>query len=313
MEKQKEIKTATEIIDAYMKSKGLGVAKLIKRFPLLGSEKTYRDLRAGKVEGYALENHVENYVGLARTMEALLETGEIELYESLPAVTELWDAILEAMASIGTDRVVFVDGESGHGKTTAARIMVGKYGSRVRMLEATDMWKDSAGAMLDEIMLALGATEHPVSGVAKLSRCIAMLRNQRRTIIIDEAHHLGPRSMNVVKTLVNKTPGEFVLMGIPAMWAKLHKAAYIEARQLSTNRLSGRVKLVFKTADTLAYMKEIFPDAPADQLRTAAKMITSTAAEHGCMAFVRDVCRLMVSGFSLEAVTSAAQTVLKRK
>lgn len=313
MDKQAEIKKAAELIGAYMKRKGIGLAKLVKKYPLLGSEKTFRDLRAGKTDGYNLENHLENYTSLASSLELQLETGEIELYDTLPAVIELRGAILDAMASIGTDRVVMVDGESGHGKTTAARILVAKYGTRIRMLEATDMWKDSPGAMLDEILLALGEPEAPISGVAKLNRCIVALRNMRRTLIIDEGHHLGPRSMNVVKTLVNKTPGEFVLMGIPAMWAKLHKAAYVEARQLSTNRLSSRVNLVFGTADVLAYLKEIFPDNEHAELRHAAKTIEQYATSHGCMAFVRDVCRQFDGGFAVEAVQGAVDTVLKRK
>jgi phage major head subunit gpT-like protein len=52
--------------------------------------------------------------------------------------------------------------------------------------------------------------------------------------------------MNVVKTLVNQSPGEFCLIGIPSVWAKMYKSAYAEARQLSTNRLSERVSVAME-------------------------------------------------------------------
>ena len=313
MENGLQIKNAIESIDSYMKRKGLGLGKLVRKYPLLGSEKTYRDLRAGKTDDYRLENHVENYTGLATTLKLQLETGGIELYESLPAVVDLRAAILEAMASIGTDRVVIVDGESGHGKTTAAQILVAKYGVRIRMMEATDMWNDSPGAMLDEIILTFGESSPPITGTQKLKLCIDLLRNMRSTLIIDEAHHLGPRSMNVVKTLVNKTPGEFVLMGIPAMWTKMHKASYIEALQLSTNRLSCRISLKLDHTDVLAYLREIFPDDEIADLRHAAKTIAPYAKINGYMAFVRDVCRQMTAGFSIADVQPAIDAVLKRK
>ena len=44
--------------------------------------------------------------------------------------------------------------------------------------------------------------------------------------MIDEAHHLGPHCLNTVKTLVNTTPGEFILVAIPTLWNKLQAHAY---------------------------------------------------------------------------------------
>ena len=74
-------------------------------------------------------------------------------------------------------------------------------------------------------------------------------------MVIDEAHHLGPHCLNTVKTLVNTTPGEFVMLAIPSLWAKLNKSAYIEAKQLSTNRLYELVQIDLEAQDIATYMR----------------------------------------------------------
>jgi hypothetical protein len=120
--------------------------------------------------------------------------------------------------------------------------------------------------------------------------------------------------MNVVKSLTNRTPGEFVMIGIPAMWAKLHKAAYTEARQLSTNRISERVKLEFSERDVRSYLANIFPDADKQELIMASRLIKPSAIQNGCMAFVRDVARrIRTRGLEASAVNEAVQAVLKRR
>lgn len=302
-------------IDSYAGRRGIGIAKLVKEFPALGSEKAFRDIRDGKHEEYDLEKQLHNYRGVCGIIQEMTGSASEELYDDLPVVNSVRRAALEVMKSWGMDRVVFVDGDSGAGKTTAARVLCGKYGTRIVMVEATDMWNDSPSAMLAEVLRELGWESCAgMPGMARLEKVREMLNAARRCLIIDEAHHMGPHCMNVVKSLVNRTPGEFILIGIPAMWAKLHKAAYVEARQLSTNRISERVKLQFGEGDVKAYLLNIFPDADGQELATAARIIRAAASMNGCMAFVRDVARrLRTRGLAAKHVTEAVEAVIKRR
>jgi len=308
-----EIQNYARIIDEYATRRGIGLRKLVSEFPVLASVKTFSDLREGRLDGYDVEKHVTNYKAVADHVKDM-EGGREEMYAGLPAVGAIESAVVKVMKSWGLDRVVFVDAESGAGKTTAAKILCAKYGSRLMMIEATDMWNDSPRAFLSEMLIALGVQTPPMDGNAVLTRVRELLRASRRCMIIDEAHHLGPRSLNVLKTLVNQTQGEFILIGIPSMWQKLYKAAYMEARQLSTNRLSERVTLPFEDRDVAAYLLQLFPDADKAELKNAARVIRPAAQQHGLMSFVRDVAREMLDdGLSADNVIKAVTSIQKRR
>ena len=130
--------------------------------------------------------------------------------------------------------------------------------------------------------------------------------------MIDEAHHLGPHCLNTVKTLVNTTPGEFILVAIPTLWNKLQAHAYQEAKQIATNRLSERVKLTLDEADIRTYLSKKFKDASAADLKVAAKIIRPNALLAGNYAFVRDVAREMAT-LDAEAVSRAVTAVTGRR
>ena len=310
MNERQEIGEYCKAIAGYAKRRGIGVKKLVAEFPALGGRTTYFDMCAGKFEGYNLENHLANYRQVAQYVAE--GAGNEERY-ALPAVEQIENALKGVMQTWGLDRVTFVDGESGTGKTTAAKMLCAKYGSRVMFVEATEVWADSPRAFLREILRAFGVLTLPASTLDALDRVLELQGVTRRCLIVDEAHHLGPRCLNVLKTLVNKSPGEFCLIGIPSMWAKLHKQAYTEARQLSTNRMSERVAVVLDERAVAAYLKNVFPDAGVRETNTAAKIIRPAATQHGNMAFVRDVCRLIDGDLTQEAVVSAVQQVAQRK
>ncbi len=315
MEQNKELMELATVMSDYATRKGIGIAKLVKEYPGLGSEKTFRDMKAGKTAGYDVDAQLANYRAAAALIQALTGEGSAEeQYDNLPGVDAVRLAAVGAMKSWGTDRVVFVDGESGCGKTTSARILCGKYGKRVLMIEANCMWNDSPAALLGDLLVELGELTPPFRGVSRLSRVMELLKVSRRCIIIDEAHHMGPKCLNVIKTLVNRTPGEFVLIGIPEMWAKLYKAAFSEARQLSTNRISARVKLGLDVKDVEGYLKNIFPEAEKAELHAAAKMIRPAAQNNGALAFVRDVSKQLIgAGLSIQAVSQAVSDVSMRR
>ena len=130
--------------------------------------------------------------------------------------------------------------------------------------------------------------------------------------MLDEAHHLGPHCLNTVKTLVNTTPGEFILVAIPTLWNKLQAHAYQEAKQIATNRLSERVKLTLDEADIRTYLSKRFKDAQPAELKVAAKIVRPSALLSGNYAFVRDVARELAS-LEADAVSRAVTAVTGRR
>jgi len=135
---------------------------------------------------------------------------------------------------------------------------------------------------------------------------------------VDEAHHLGCHSLNTIKTLINTTPGEFLLIAIPTLWSKLETSAYQEARQLSTNRLSERVRLELTEKDIERYLARSFEGIDATVLRHGAKLIRPPAQSAGNLAFVRDVaaCLRDIAGaepVTVQHISDAVQAAAKRR
>lgn len=297
--------------------RGIPTARFCRDYPGLGSERTFRDLRAGKTDGYDVAAQLASYRGVMAAVEELSGEGAAgeRVYDDLGPVVALRRAFAAVAQAAGTNRVVVVQGESGVGKTTAARVLQGRYGSgRIVLVEASDVWGDNPSCLLGGILRALGRTELPPARSARLGECQAALCLSRRCLVIDEAHHLGPHCLNAVKTLVNTTPGEFILVAIPSLWAKLQKNAYQEARQLTTNRLSERVQLKLADADVARYLSKFYPEEAQSALRHAARLVRVQAAASGNMAFVRDTVReLRDAPPTPENVARAVEAVAARR
>ena len=307
------VETAAKIA-AWGESHGMSRAQLVRNFTDLGSEKSFRDISGGQLEGYNAENQLTKYRAVYATMEELAnQGGEERIYDDLGTVVKIRRAFLGVVKATGTNRVLIVQGESGIGKTTAVGLLRGKYGTgRISYVEASDVWADSPNAFLGAILRALGVTELPAGRVQRLEEVQSRLGISRRCLVIDEAHHLGPHCLNTVKTLVNTTPGEFILVAIPTLWGKLQARAYQEAKQIATNRLSERVKLTLDEADVRLYLSKRFQDASAADLKVAAKIIRPSALLSGNYAFVRDVAREL-TGLDAETVSRAVSAVTARR
>ncbi len=308
-------------VELYAKARNWSIAKLVREFPALGSERTFRDMLAGKYDGYNLDAQEANLAAAAALIDDLEDNaGASRICESLSTVLEIRRAALAAMSSPSDDtaRVVIVRGQSGAGKTTAARVLAGLYGQRIALMEADATMEGSPSAFLGAVLAALGITFPTTSAAARMAATVAALGRSRRCLVIDEAHHLGIKNLNVLKTLVNRTPGEFILLAIPKLWADLEKSAYQEAVQLTTNRLSECVAVAVSSTDCAKYLAFARPELYADPKAASVtgKEIATFAAGRGNMAFVRDVARLLAFSTPEEetkAVASAIATIRRKR
>ena len=229
----------------YQTSRSLTFAALQKKLPGIGSDRTFNRILNGDFSQLDLEQQLANYRAVVALIESLGDTKEVTepLYDDLTPVVALRKALIEAMREGGNARLVLLEGDTGMGKTSARKVLLEKFGQRLLWIESTVAWNDSPMAMLGSVLLAMGVKNPPLNIMWRLNEVTERLNAQRIALIIEEAHHLGPKCLNLCKTLINATPGEFVLLALPTLWRRLERDAYEEVRQLTGNRLAERIKL----------------------------------------------------------------------
>lgn len=307
-------------IHAWQEREGMKTPQLIREFRGVGSERTFRDLREGKVDRYDVEQQLANYRAVWAEIEARDErAAEEPIYDDLSTVQAVRMATLRAMRNSGINRVVIATGGSGVGKTTAKKWLIQRYGSRVQAVDALDIWADRPGEMLGSILKMTGTSGLPSSASERYDRVVEYLRRTRRCLAIDCGHHMGPHCVNTVKALVNSTPGEFLLLAMDTLWHKLESVAWQEARQISTNRLCERVRLRLTNEDVTRYLVHAFPRAEAAQLKAASAVIRPPAENAGNLLFVRDTveqCRDMLADGeqpTVQTISEAVKAVCARR
>lgn len=287
---QELVRIAAEIA---ARQAGAGVSDVAwcRRYPGLGSTKTYKLIQRGELGGLDPERWLLDYRAVSELLESVGAEAEEPLYDDLAPVARLAAALMEAMRETSNRRLVLVTGDPGMGKTTAAKLVAGRWGQRVVLAEAEETWRDSIPAMLGGLLRALGVRHMPPSAADRLSLVIERLQTSRTAVILDEAHHLGPRTLNVVKTLINQTPGEFVFLCLPSLWDRLAKDAYQEARQLSLNRMRERIHLDSISANDAMRFLERRVATLNGAAKDAAEIVRQDAARRGGFAWLAAVAR----------------------
>jgi len=280
-------------IFAWQSQQKIKDAQMIRQFPGLGSAKTYRDIHTGNVGGYDVDRWLAEYGMVKNEIEMKDQALKTEdVFDDLSTVVNMRRAALDAMATNGSNRVVIVQGGSGCGKSFALKALTSMYGSRIMVIEALDAWNDKPGHLLGAILEQFGFDNPPVSTTARLAKLLTVLRRSRTMIAVDEAHHMGPHCINTIKALINKTPGEFMLLAMGTLWDRLETSTYQEAAQIAKNRLCERVVLELDIRDVGRYIRHRFEGIAKEQLVRMATLVKQAADDNGNLSFVRDVCAM---------------------
>ncbi|OAI55547.1 hypothetical protein AYO49_05435 [Verrucomicrobiaceae bacterium SCGC AG-212-N21] len=218
---------------------------LLARFgKFLGSTKTFKRALTGDVsELRDVESKwLPQYEEVVRLIEADRNTTAEPMYKDLPFLKPILADATRLMGAVGNRRLMMIEGDTGHGKSVALRAIKEKFGDRAVLCEADESWFRAAAA-LGALSLATGA----VSKATALARQLNDRQNQliehirpRRLVIIDEFQHSGGRTLNALKTLINRTDSVFIVAGMRTLMQKLSTANQEEARQLTHNRLFAR-------------------------------------------------------------------------
>ena len=285
----------------------LNNTKMVCAYPGLGSTKTYQLIREGKLDGLEVERWLAGYrsVMYQLEIEACANVREEKIFEELGPVTELRRVFVELAHTTSNRRIAIFAAESGCGKSKAVEALCRKMPHRCVTVEGNDTWGDSPVAMLGAILSACGCPTGPGSSAGRLEACKAALRRTRTCLIIDEAHHMGARGLNIVKTLVNATPGEFILVGIPKLLENLECTHHMEVRQLITNRFSERVVFGLESLDVELYAANALQGLKIDAktLKEGAARIYNAAKRAGNLCFVAAVCDFIAQYYAEDDIT----------
>ena len=277
----------------WQESHSLSDTEFCKRFGGLGSTKTYKRILAGDLDELDPGRWEDEYQQAWNLIQLASESNRPDepAYPELAHMKRLRFAVTDAMAETGNNRLVILEGPSGSGKTTAARAIAEKYGRAVVLAEADETWKESPNATLGGLLRAIGIKEVPPSADARKTKLLEKLKDSPVCLVIDEAHHLGPRTLNLVKTIITQTKCQVVFLCIETLFKKLECAAYEEAKQLTKNRLCERVRLDSPgSVDIQFFLQNRLTFEPAD-LKPCADLLATRSAQCGNWNFVNLVAR----------------------
>ncbi|MES2219384.1 MAG: ATP-binding protein [Acidobacteriota bacterium] len=231
---------------------------LLKQCGLLGSTKTYRRVLdpEDNLEGLDIERQLHQFTQQWVVIEtrAAAGAGAEDDYDDLSHVNAARLAVTDALAEKGNNRLVIIEGPSGSGKTSLRRILVKRWPNVSTAVDADETWRESLTAMLSTLLIEVGPIERnkgegvrsadvliPYSAIEQKRKLFDALRVRKRILFMDEAHHMGVRTLNMVKSILNETPTVVVFLAIGTLLKRLEQNAYEEARQLTRNRLGERI------------------------------------------------------------------------
>lgn len=281
----------------------------------LGSDKTFGKILSSDFSEMNVDKKLDDYRRVLNLLEdtaGQVEDGPEPVYGEFFHAAQVRAGLVRAMSTNTMARVGVVEGESGMGKSSILAVVRGIYGKRIIEVQARRAWNDSPSAFLGQVLIDLGE-EPGGSNATRRQRKVEQVLSTRRTCLaIEEAHHLGPRCLDVIKSITNVTRTEAVLFAIGTLLKRVETAAYEETKQLFTNRSAFRVRLKVHRADIVLMLKNRLPapgliggtEKETDALLIdAANLLEANCKKLGHYAFVREVCRRLRDTWREESLT----------
>lgn len=296
-------------VQTYQAERGLSDAQLYKRVSSIGSTKTYkRILDAGDdLDGLSIENQLRNFETAVETIGILRQRDnapEVE-YQDFDNITSSLAAITRALGEESIARFVVVEGENGTGKDAVKKAILSKWAKITVEVEADETWKESLATPLKDLIVAMDirrradaetgeAFKVPAYPDARRDLLISQIGDAQTILLINEAHHIGPRGINLIKKLINRCPRLVVVFEcIPSLLNRLIKGSYEECVQLFGNRLCERVQLKAPMQSEVKLLLERrglkFEDIETANDISAA--IADKAPQSGHWRYVNKLCR----------------------
>jgi AAA domain-containing protein len=123
---------------------------------------------------------------------------------------------------------------------------------KARVVESRECWRNSYFVAARDIAAAVGLDTDKLWTPAECEDALkAQLRARKTVLAIDEGEYFGPRTINLVKFILNQTPTVIVLCAIPEAYERWSQRSAHEALQLQrrTHKLIRQEKITPDEAD----------------------------------------------------------------
>ncbi len=301
-----ELVTVASRIQAWQDSRTPRISseEMLRRFPGLGSTKTYRRVCKGDTTSLVIEAQLARFKAVWYQIQEMSgDIGPEEVYQDLTPAYETARAAALLIPQQGRERLMIIEGPTGSGKTIALQNIAAKYGPQCIYAEAQISWT-SPNAMLCDLLVAYGVysnpnqdaqSDMPIAKGSRLSALQAANREKRRILLIDEGHHMSAEGLNILKGLLNDSDLVIIIACIDTLWSKLASRSWEEAAQLVYNRLFERVRLTPPTPEDAEsfLVRRVRDFAAADAWKPALGKICEAARHYGSYSFLRRLAKRM--------------------
>ncbi|MEO7933237.1 MAG: ATP-binding protein [Chthoniobacterales bacterium] len=152
------------------------------------------------------------------------------VFITFPHFQTLLDRVTILHGSETQNRLLVYLADSGGGKTAFLREAAARTGGL--FIEARESWRDSYFSACVDLCRATGITENlPSSGAAEKA-LIEILKVRKTVLLIDEGEYFGPKSINLIKLILNQTPTVVIICAIPELWNRIKRIAWMESLQI---------------------------------------------------------------------------------
>jgi hypothetical protein len=161
---------------------------------------------------------------------ALSSRGALSTFIDLDHCSAVMKAIKQCRTKQNEDRLVVYLAPTGGGKSTLAKQVRKEFSGT--LVNAAESWRKNYMAVLKDIALAGGGNAQFRSEHDGEIEVIRLFRARRGVLIIDEGESFGPRTINLIKKILNETPTVVLLCTIEQFYQSWNKAAWVQALQL---------------------------------------------------------------------------------
>jgi len=198
-------------IMAIQTERSLGDSSLIAEYPDLGSAKTWRDRLIPRA--WDQINLHRWHAKLTRVC-TVIDGGspDDDFYPDLPFAREMAAQVMALERQTNDRRVAIILAPTGTGKSFTARWQVSQRRSVRAIVRIRPSWRNKAGHINAGIIRALGEEPQSTTPAFLEDAAIRLLRQQPRTLFLDQAHEGGVALMHLIRAYVDETPSRFVYL-----------------------------------------------------------------------------------------------------
>lgn len=276
-----EHRSAIEEIAAWQDSVGLNDTQFVEGCAKMSAQSWYQ-LRTGRYGAKDCSRMVGIAISHAKIRRKTLAKAREFSSQPFPFMEtrqfrEVMDAVASAQAAAESgddDKVVWVVGKSGMGKTEAARQLVKL--RTARLISASESWREGYLDALTDIALAIGVPTPksveekpkawPSKGAAERA-IMTQLKARPGILCVNEVEFFSRRVLNLLRKIADESQTVVVIFCVPEFYGDILRQGGAYAEQLRTRTESVVWLEALERSDIERALCEYWPKQPQTTLK----------------------------------------------